>query len=85
MKDAYNRNVLDVRELMVYGRAVMTFKLVNVRCPEGLRNKFTERSASSNYHTRNMKNLHIQELKLERTKKGSVHSSERLEYYPTGH
>ena len=65
IKDAYNRNVLDVRELMLSDRAVMTVKSVNMLCPEGLQNKFIERSALSNYKTRNMKNLHIQMLKLE--------------------
>ena len=69
IKNAYNRNVLDVRELMVFDRAVMAFKIVNMLCPESLQNKFTKRSASSNYNTRNMKNLHVQKLKLEHTKK----------------
>ena len=36
IKDAYNRNVLDVRELMLFDRAVITFKIVNMLCPEGL-------------------------------------------------
>ena len=67
-KDAYNRNVLDVRELMLFDRAVMTFKIVNMLCPEGSQNKFIERPALSNYKTRNMKNLHVQKLKLEDTK-----------------
>ena len=82
MKDAYNRNVLDVRGLMVFDRAVMTFKIVNMLCLEGLQNKFTKRSALSNYNTRNMKNLYVQKLKL---KKLYVHSSERLDYHPTCH
>ena len=59
IKDAYNKNVLDVRELL-FDRAVMTFKIVNMLCPEGLQNKFIERSSLSNYKTRNMKNLHVQ-------------------------
>ena len=45
IKYIYNRNVLDVGELMVFDRAVMTLKIVNMLCPEGLQNKFTERSA----------------------------------------
>ena len=65
IKDAYSRNVLDVRELMLSDRAVMTVKIANILCPEGLQNKFIERSALSNYKTRNMKNLHVQKLKLE--------------------
>ena len=35
IKDAYNRNVLDVRELMLFDRAVMSSKIVSMRCPEG--------------------------------------------------
>ena len=69
IKDAYNRNVLDVREVMVFDRAVMMFKIVNMLCPEGLQNKFTERSALSNNNTRNMQNLLEQKLKSEHTKK----------------
>ena len=49
IKDAYNKNVLDVRELMLFDRAVMTFRIVNVLCPEGLQNKFIERCALSHY------------------------------------
>ena len=45
IKDAYNRNVLDMRELMLFDQAVMMFKIVNILCPEGLQNKFIERSA----------------------------------------
>ena len=33
----------------------MTFKIVNQLCPEGLQNKFIERSSLSKYNTRNMK------------------------------
>ena len=75
IKDAYNRNVLDVRELMIFDRAVMTLKIVNMLCPEGLQNKFIERSAISNYNTRNMKNLHVQKLKLEHTKKSFLYTA----------
>ena len=75
IRDAYNRNVLDVRELMIFDRAVMTFKIVNMLCPEGLQNKFTKRSALSNYNTRNMKNLHVQKLKLAHTKKSFLYTA----------
>ena len=47
----------------------MTFKIVNMLCPEGLQIKFTKRSALSNYNTRSMKNLHVQKLKVEHAKK----------------
>ena len=46
----------------------MTFKIVNMLCPECLQNKFGKRPALSNYNTRNMKILHAQKLKLEHTK-----------------
>ena len=75
IKDAYNRNVLDVRELMVFDRAVITFKIVNMLCPEDLQNKFTERSALSNYNTRNIKKLHVQKLKLEHTKNSFLYTA----------
>ena len=75
IKEAYNRNVLDVRELMLFDRAVMTFKIVNMLCPEGLQNKFLERSALSNYKIRNMKNLHVKKLKLEHTKRSLLYTA----------
>ena len=51
----------------------MTFKLVNQLCPEGLRNKFIERSALSKCDKRNKKDLHVQKLKLERAKKSCLY------------
>ena len=75
IKDAYNRNALDGKELTLLDRAVMTFKIVNMLCPKGLQNKFTERSALSNYNTRNMKNLHVQKLKLEHTKRSCLYTA----------
>ena len=32
--------IYDQRELMVYDRAVMTFQIVNMLCPEGFQSKF---------------------------------------------
>ena len=72
---AYNRNVLDVRELMLFDQAVMTFKIVNMLCPEDLQNIFIERSALSNYKRRNMKNLHVQKLQLEHTKRSFLYTA----------
>ena len=60
---------------MLFDRAVMTFKIVNMLCPEGLQNKFIERSALSNHKTRNMKNLHIQKIKLEHTKRSFLYTA----------
>ena len=75
IKDAYNRNVLDVRELMLFDRAVLTFKIFNMLCPESLQNKFIEISVISNYKTRNMKNLHVQKLKLEHAKRSFLYTA----------
>ena len=47
VKDAWNKNSLKVNQLMAYHRAVMTYKIVNQLGPEGLQNKFIERSAIS--------------------------------------
>ena len=69
IKDDYNKNILNVNQLMTFDRAVMTFTIVNQLFPESLQNKFIERSALSKYNTRNMKDLHVQKLKLEHTKK----------------
>ena len=60
---------------MSFDRAVMTFKTVNMFCPEDLQNKFTERSALSNYNTRNMKNIHVQKLRLENTKRRFLYTT----------
>ena len=41
--------------------------IINMLCPEGLQNKFTKRSALSNYVARNMKNLHVQSPNLHKS------------------
>ena len=74
MKDAYNKSILIVNQVMTYDRAVMTFKIVNEFCPEVLRNKFIERSTLSKYDTRNIKDLHVQKAKLEHTKKSFLYA-----------
>ena len=51
----------------------MTFKIISQLCAEGLRNKFIERSALPKYNTRNMKDLHVQKLKLEQMKKSFLY------------
>ena len=54
---------------MMFDRAVMTFNIVNLLCPEGLQNNFTERPALSNYNISNIENLHVQKPKSEHTKR----------------
>ena len=52
----------------------MTFKIVNQLCPESLHNKFIERSALSRCNIRNMKELHVQKLKLEHANKSFLYT-----------
>jgi len=60
---------------MIFDRAVTMLKIVNILSPEGLQNKFTEISALSNYKTRNMKNMHVQKLKLAHTKRTFLYTA----------
>ena len=59
VKDAWNKNLMHISQLMTFDRAVMTYKIVNQLCPEGLQNKFIERSVISKYNTRNRRDLHV--------------------------
>ena len=70
MKEAWNKNLVNTSQLMRFDRAVMTYKIVNQLCPDGRQSKFMERSAISKYNTRNRKDLHVQELVLEHSKRG---------------
>ena len=74
MKDAWNKNLMNISQLITFNRAVMTYKIVNQLCPEGLQNKFMERSVISKYNTRNRSDLHVQKLKLEYTKRGFLYT-----------
>ena len=86
IKDAYNKNILNVNQLLTFDQAVMTFKIVNQLCPEGLQNKFIERSALSKYNIRNMKDLHVQKLKLEHTKTSFLYTGPKAwNSIPTAH
>ena len=53
----------------------LPYQIVNMLCPEDLRNEFRERSALSNYNTKNMKSLHVQKLKLEHAKKSFLYTA----------
>ena len=64
MKDAWNKNLMNITQLTTFDRAVMTYKIFNQLCPEGLQNKFIKRSVISKYTTRNRRDLHVQKLKL---------------------
>ena len=86
VKDAWNKDLMNINQLMTFDRAVMTYKIVNQLCPAGLQNKFIERSVISKYNTRNRRDLYVQKLTLEYTKRGFfVHWSNCLEKYPTAH
>ena len=74
MKDAWNKNLMSISQLITFDRALMTYKIVNQLCPEGLQNKFIEMSVISKYNTRNRRDLHVQKLKLEYTKRGFLYT-----------
>ena len=74
VKDAWNKNLGNISQLITFERAVMTYKIVNQLCPEGLQNKFIERSVISKYNTRNRRDRHVQKLKLEYTKRGFMYT-----------
>ena len=74
VKDAWNKNLMNISHLITFDRAVMTHKIVNQLCPEGLQNKFIERSVISKYNTRNRRDRHVQKLKLEYTKRGFLYT-----------
>ena len=65
---------MNVSQLISFDRAVMTYEIVNQLCPEGLQNMFIERSVISKYNTRNRRDLHMQKLKLEYTKRGFLYT-----------
>ena len=67
-KLSWNEQYKSVKGKVAGDRAIMTFKIVNQLCPEGLRNKFIERPALSRYNTRNMKDIRVQKMNLEYTK-----------------
>ena len=58
-KDAWNKNLMNKSQLITFDRVVMAYKIVNQLCPEGLQNKFIERSGISKYNTRNRRGLHV--------------------------
>ena len=60
VKDAWNKNLMNISQLMTFDRAVMTYDIVNQLCPAGLQNKFIERSVISKYKTRNRRDFHVQ-------------------------
>ena len=74
VKDAWNKDLMNINQLMTFDRAVMTYKIVNQLCPAGLQNKFIERSVISKYNTRNRKDLRVQKLTLEYTKRGFLYT-----------
>ena len=53
----------------------MTYKILHDLCPENLRNKFTKRSQISEYETRNCRDLHIPNVKLEYAQQTSFYFS----------
>ena len=74
VKDAWNKNLMNTSQLITFDRTVITYKIVNQLCPEGLQSKFIERSVISKYNTRIRRDLHMQKLKLEYTKRGFLYT-----------
>ena len=74
VKDAWNKDLMNINQLMTFDRAVMTYKIVNQLCPAGLQNEFIERSVISQHNTRNRWDLHVQKLALEYTKRGFLYT-----------
>ena len=74
VKDAWNKDLMNINQLMTFDQAVMTYKIVNQLCPAGLQNKFIERSVISKYNTRNRRDLHVQKLTSEYTKRGFLYT-----------
>ena len=73
-KDAWNKKLMNISQLIMFDRAVMTYEIVNQLCPEGLQNKFIERSVISKYNARNRRDLLVQNPKLEYTKRGFLYT-----------
>ena len=70
IKDKWQGNWLIVENLIKLDQAVLMFKINNILFPESLWSKFRQRYDSSNYNTRNCRNLEIPKTNLEKTKKG---------------
>ena len=68
VKDAWNKDLMSINQLMTFDRAVMTYKIVNQLCPAGLQNKFIERSVISKYNTRNRRDLYVQKRRVHQTR-----------------
>ena len=66
VKDAWNKNLMNISQLMTFDREVMTYKM---------QNEFIERPVISKYNTRNRRDLHVQKLKFEYTKRGFLYTS----------
>ena len=80
IKDDWSKNLSTVKQLIMFDRSVMTYKITNRLCPENLWNKFQRRSHYSNYNTRFCENLQIPKYTLEHSKKRfSYTASEGLE------
>ena len=79
VKDAWNKNLMKINQLMAFDRVVMTSKIFNQLCSEGQRNKFIEGLAVSKYNTRNKRDLFVQKLTLEHAIRGFVYWPSYLE------
>ena len=71
VKDNWFFDWLNVSNLILFDRLVMTSKIVKKLSPESLWDKFELRSVHSKFETRNCHDLQIPRLNTERAKKAS--------------
>ena len=79
IKDSWSTSWLNVKNLFRCDRNVMTYKIMNRLCPEGLWDKYQPRSFHSTYNTRQCEDLQIPRYKTEFAKRLSLCSSQNLE------
>ena len=75
IKDHWSSSWLNVENIILYDRNVMTYKIVNRLSPENLFDKYLPRSYFSLYNTRNSKDLQIPRSRTEFFKKSFHYAS----------
>ena len=74
LKDGWSCNWLSVSNLIIFGRAVMIYKIMNGLCPDNLRGRLVTTSQISNYPTRNHLDLDTPRQNLEFSKTSFFYS-----------
>ena len=78
IKDSWSCDKLNVSNLILFDRLVITYKIINKLTPESLWDKFELRSVNSKYETRNCHDLQIPRLSTERAKNAFKYSALKL-------